>query len=98
MGTSAHDRYYEPEDDNDDEIRFRTDELMRTHRYDAFQLDNIMEAISDIGLKDAEDLQAVLDTHDYTAIGKKIWDVTYTYMEKYALSQAIDEIENEDRE
>jgi phospholipid N-methyltransferase len=95
MGMSRHDAYYEPEDEpNDDEIRFRTDELMRTKEYDAYQTDHIVEALSDMSVKDAEALQLVLDTKDHLAIGRKIWDITYSYMEKFAESQAIDEIEN----
>lgn len=92
---SKHDAYYEPEDEpNDDEIRFRTDELMRTQEYDAYQLNNVMEAITEISLADAEALQLVLDTKDHLAIGRKIWDITYSYMEKFAESQAIFETEN----
>jgi hypothetical protein len=95
MGMTMHDNYYQPDDEpNDDEIRFRTDELMRTQEYDAYQLNNVMEAITEISLADAEALQLVLDTKDHLAIGRKIWDITYSYMEKFAESQAIFDTEN----
>jgi hypothetical protein len=94
MGMSMHDRYYEPEDEpNDDEIRFRTDELMRTKEYDAYEAGNMIEAMTEMSVADAEALQLVLDTKDHLAIGRKIWDITYSYMEKYAESQAISETE-----
>jgi phospholipid N-methyltransferase len=95
MGMTMHDNYYQPDDEpNDDEIRFRTDELMRTQEYDAYQAGNMIEAMTEMSIADAESLQLVLDTKDHLAIGRKIWDITYSYMEKYAESQAIYETEN----
>lgn len=90
------DRYYEPEDDepNSDEIEYRTAELMKTKQYDPYQASNVIEALHEMSHKNVEALQLILDTKDFTAIGRKIWSLTYDYMEGYALAEAESEFDN----
>jgi len=88
------DAYYEPDDSEDrtDEIEERVATLMKTKVYDPFIAGNIVEAMGELSVQQAEDLQDCLDLKDFEMIGRKIWAITYDYMERYALEQAENEI------
>lgn len=85
MNLINNDNYYEPEyDPRSDEIEHRTGELMNTPEYNAYISNHIAEALSEMSIEQAESLQDVLDTKDFHKIGRKIWSMTYDYMEKFA--------------
>ena len=88
------DAYYEPDDSEDrtDEIEERVATLMKTKAYDPFIAGNIVEAMGELSVQQAEDLQDCLDLKDFEMIGRKIWAITYDYMERYALEQTENEI------
>lgn len=95
MGMSRHDAYYEPDDydDRSDEIEERAWELMKPGaQYDYRTTAAISEMLSELGVKDDEALQAVVDTGDYEAIGRKIMTMAMEYMERYATEAAEFEI------
>jgi len=94
MSMNRADAYYEPEDFDDrwDEIEERAWQLMKTPQFDPYQAGNISEMMGELSVDMAKDLQAILDTHDFEQIGRKIWAMTYDYMEKYAKDQAEGEL------
>ena len=91
---SKHDAYYEPEgyDNRSDEIEHRTYELMKTKEFNSYDASNIAEALSELDRNSAESLQEILDTRDFEKIGRKIWAMTYEYLEQHAKTKAENEI------
>ena len=96
MGMSKHDAYYEPEDyDNrTDEIEHKTYELMKTAEFNSYDASNIAEALSELDRNSAESLQEILDTRNFEKIGRKIWAMTYEYLEQHAKTKAENQINN----
>jgi hypothetical protein len=95
MGMSRHDAYYEPEDyDNrSDEIEERAWELMKVGgKFDYRTTSAIAEALSEMGVDDDKALQAVIDSGDYEALGRKLIAMSCDYMEKIATEVAEFEI------
>lgn len=95
MGMSRHDAYYEPDDydDRSDEIEERAWELMKVGgEYDYRTTQAISEALCELGVEDDKAIQAVIDTGDYEALGRKLISVACEYMERYALQAAEFEI------
>jgi hypothetical protein len=95
MGMSRHDAYYEPDDydDRSDEIEARTWELMKIGgQFDYRTSGAISEALSEMGVDDAKALQDVIDTGDFEMIGRKVTNMAYEYMERFALDSAANEI------
>jgi hypothetical protein len=96
MGMSKHDAYYEPEDDDIliEEIEARTHDLMKTPDYTPWDSGHMAEALSELDVKTSEDLQVCLDLRNFEQIGRKIWSITYDYMESFAKAQATSEIQD----
>jgi hypothetical protein len=95
MGMSRHDAYYEPDDydDRSDEIEERTWQLMKVGaQYDFKTSGAVAEALGDMSIDDAKDLQAVIDTGNYEHIGRKILMLAESYMEHFAKNAAENEI------
>jgi len=95
MGMNRADAYYEPDDHDDcsDEIEERTWQLMKVGgKFDYRTSGAISEALSEMGVKESEALQAVIDTGDYGLIGKKIVMMAMDYMEHHAKEVAEFEI------
>jgi len=95
MGISRHDAYYEPDDydDRSDEIEERAWQLMKPGAmYDYRTGSAISEALSEMGVDDAKALQDVIDTGDFEMIGRKVTNMAYEYMERFALDSAANEI------
>lgn len=92
---SRHDVYYEPDDydDRSDEIEARAWELMKVGaKYDYRTTQAISEALSEINKDDDAALQAVIDSGDYEALGRKLISLACDYMEHFAKDWAEGEI------
>lgn len=92
-----HDRYYEPEDNNDEDLLTdRICELLNS-RYDITQdFALFAEGISECSEADRESILTILQgnihTIDFAQLGRKLWDVAFTYSESLAESHAIDDL------
>jgi hypothetical protein len=91
------DRYYEPEDDDSDLIEEYIHDLMQDE-YNPTKYKNFAEAISEAKEADRliieEMLQKPVADRDYAAIGRKLFDMAYSYMEGYAENHAMSSYEN----
>jgi len=95
MGMNRADAYYEPNDydDRSDEIEERTWQLMKIGAtYDYRTTQAISEAMGDLDKKQADALQAIIDTQDYEQIGRKVMMMALDYMERFAKDAAESEI------
>ena len=95
MRMSMHDRWYEPDDydDRTDEIEELTWQLMKVGgQFDYKTSGAISETLSEMGIDDSKDLQDVIDTGDYAAIGRKVIMMAMEYMEHHAKKVAEFEI------
>jgi hypothetical protein len=92
MGTSMHDRYYEPEDDDSgDFIDVRTQELLNTKDYDPALNHHLAEAISEANTEDQESIKDFIANKEWEKLGLKLYYISHEYMEKLAESHAIDD-------
>ena len=88
MGMSMHDRYYEPEDDNDaEEFAERIwDMLHNDPEFDPSDMMNMGEAISQESTK--EDTQQFIRdcvaAKDWAKLGLKLYTLSYEYQESIA--------------
>ena len=96
MGLSMHDRYYEPEDDEGDLLDDRIAELLNT-KYDIttdFSL--FEEGITECSEADRESILTILNgninTIDFTQLGRKLWDVAFSYSEQLAENHAVEDL------
>ena len=83
-------------DSEDEEIYMeeRIDELMsRQEECDPDNLDNLVEALSEASTDDRETLNNFLANKEWDKFGRKIWSISYEYMEKRAESIAQHEVE-----
>ena len=84
-------RYYEPEDDNSDLIDDRVAELMEDE-YSIKKYSNFSEGISEAKKEDQVIIEEMLSKPhadmDFEALGRKLWSMSYDYMEQYAISHA----------
>lgn len=89
-----HERYYEPEDNDDsDKIDERVSELMKDE-YNPAVYSNFAEGISEANEKDREAVELILQQSeiDYAALGRKLYCMAYEYMEGIAESHAADNL------
>lgn len=92
MGTSMHDRYYEPEDDNSgDFIDDRAQELLKTKDYDPALNHHLAEAISEANPEDQQSIQDFIANSEWEKLGMKLYYISHEYMESLAEAHAIDE-------
>jgi len=96
MGMCMHDRYYEPEDDDSDALSERIIDLLNTE-YDITQdFALFAEGIQECSDADKESvltiLQGNVNTIDFTQLGRKLWDIAFSYSESLAESTAIDQL------
>ena len=92
---NRHDAYYEPDDydDRSDEIEERTWELMKIGgKFDYRTSGAISEALSEMGVNDAQALQDVIDSGDFEQLGRKVITMAMEYMEHHAKEIAEFEI------
>jgi hypothetical protein len=89
---NSHDAYYEPEDDytNSDEFQFEVAELMKDE-YNPCNWGNFCEAFE--GVQDPEvvaQLEEMLEKRDFMALGRKLWNLSYEYQERFATDAVLD--------
>jgi hypothetical protein len=92
MGMSRHDAYYEPEDDytDSDEFQCEVAELMKDE-YNPCNWGNFCEAFE--GVQDPEvvaQLEEMLEKRDFMALGRKLWNMSYEYQERFATDAVLD--------
>ena len=89
---SMHDRYYEPEDDDSgDFIDERTYELLKTEDYNLSLIHHLAEAISEASELDQASIIDFVNQQNWEALGRKLYYISYEYMEILAESHAIDD-------
>lgn len=93
MGMNRHDAYYEPEDDYDDRLDEMEHEawklMQKGQKWDYQTAGAISEALSEMGVDDAQALQDAIDTGDFEQIGRKVMMMSMEYMEKFALDDVL---------
>lgn len=87
---SMHDRYYEPEDDSDaialEEAEHEAWKMVQKGgKFDFMTVGAISECLSELGVDEADALQAMIDTGDFEKIGRKIVCMAEEYMMGHAL-------------
>ena len=90
-----HDHYYEPDDyDNrSDEIEESAWQMLKVGgKFDYRTTSAIAEMLSELGTDDDKAIQAVIDSGDYEALGRKLIAMSCDYMERFALEVAEFEI------
>lgn len=71
----------------------RVDELMSSgQECDPDNVDNITEALSECSKEDADTLRDYLAQKDWEKFGRKVWAISFDYMERRAESYAQDEV------
>ena len=86
MGMSRHDAYYEPEDDymDSDELQAEVADLMKD-KYNPCKWDNFNDAFAATQNKDdIAFIEQALENRDFEALGRKLWNMSYEYMENFA--------------
>ena len=88
-----HDRYYEPEDDDSDLLADRITELMKSD-YDPTEYAHFAEGVSEAKESDRQAVESILQQPiiDYEALGRKLFCMTYEYMEDYATRHAEEDL------
>ena len=87
---NMHDRYYEPEDDNSDEIEAEVDRLLKEEN-NPYTPDNILSAIHNDALEPSlETLSTLLQAGDTKAAGVVFSSLIYTYWENQSRNEAND--------
>lgn len=92
MGMNREDAYYEPEDHPNDseEVQWEIDQLMNGElNPDAYC--NFSEAINEADQKDREAVEDILFQNpiNFEALGRKLYDIAYTYAEKWATERVL---------
>ena len=90
-----HDHYYEPDDHDDrsDEIEERTWQMLKVGgKFDYRTTSAIAEMLSELGTDDDKAIQAVIDSGNYEALGRKLIAMSCDYMERFAKDVAENEI------
>ena len=87
------DRYYEPEDDDSDLLDERIADLMKED-YNPENYSNFAEAISEAKDSDREAVELILQQpkSDYEALGRKLFNMAYEYMERFAENHAQEDL------
>ena len=86
MGMNMHDRWYEPEDDymDSDELQAEVADLMKD-KYNPCKWDNFNDAFAATQHKDdSAFIEQALENRDFEALGRKLWNMSYEYMENFA--------------
>ena len=83
---NRHDAYYEPEDDymDSDELQAEVADLMKD-KYNPCKWDNFNDAFAATQNKDdIAFIEQALENRDFEALGRKLWNMSYEYMENFA--------------
>lgn len=92
------DRYYEPEDDDSDLIEDRIAELVNTEYDITKNFSLFSEGISECSEADREAVLTILagnvNTIDFQQLGRKLWDIAFSYSESLAENHAHSDYES----
>lgn len=89
---SMHDRYYEPEDDDGEEIEERIEELLKDEHY-PYSAENIEEAIlNDAMIAHTETLADLLSKGKTNEAGVVLSSLLYTYWEERSRDRVLDNL------
>lgn len=89
---SLHDAYFEPPDDDSEEIQERVWDLLQSDN-NPFDADNIREAIFEDAFEGHwETLSALLHEKNHSAVGGVISGILWTYWEERSQREVIDGI------
>jgi hypothetical protein len=92
MGMNRADAYYEPEDDPNDseEVQWEIDQLLKGE-LNPDDYSNFSEAICEADRKDREAVEDILcqPQINFEALGRKLYDIAYTYAEKWATDRVL---------
>lgn len=92
MGMSMHDRYYEPEDDDSEEIQECIDYKLKNENY-PYSAENIKECFQEDGFEGTwESLATLLSQGDTNAAGVVLSATLYTYWEERSEREVLDNI------
>jgi len=101
MGMSMHDRYYEPEDD-DDFLSERIADLLNTELDIGQDFSLFAEGITECSEADKESVLTILQGNNleinFEHLGRKLWDIAFSYAESIAESRAIDQLNSGSRD
>lgn len=89
MGMNRHDAYYEPEDDymDSDELQAEVADMMKDE-YNPCKWENFNEAFAATqNQEDIAALEEMLEKRDFEALGRKLWNMSYEYMESFAIGK-----------
>lgn len=91
------DRYYEPEDDNEEDLLSERIIDLLNGRYDITKDFSLFaEGITECSQADRESiltiLQGNINTIDFTQLGRKLWDVAFSYSESLAENHAAEDL------
>ena len=97
MGMSMHDRWYEPEDNDDsDLLQDRIADLLNSDYNITTNFSLFAEGISECSESDKESILTILDgnvnTIDFAALGRKLWAVSFSYAESIAENHAGEDL------
>jgi len=90
-------RYYEPEDDDSDALSERIIDLLNT-KYDITEDFSLFaEGIQECSEADRESVLTILrgnniNTIDFAQLGRKLWDIAFTYSEELAENHAVEDL------
>ena len=94
--TSKFDAWLTAAPDNSDEdeyIENRVCELLKTDEYDPDHVAHIAEAIGEASETDQQIIRDFIEQDKWAELGRKLFCMSYEYMEKFATSQAESEIQ-----
>ena len=98
MGMASEDRYYEPEDNNEEDLLAdRIIDLLNS-KYDITQNFALFsEGISECSESDKESIMTILNgnninTIDFAQLGRKLWAVSFGYSESLAENHAYEDL------
>lgn len=74
-------------------IEQRVDELMDESDFDPSDVGHMAEAISEASKEDQETIRDYIEQKDWEKLGRKLYCMTYEYMEHFAESRAQSEVE-----
>lgn len=98
------DRYYEPDSEDDDWVDWypcRVADYM-DGEYSITKYSNFAEGIQEAAEPDRLIIQEMLDKPhadiDFAALGRKLWDMSFSYMERFAQDSAQEDWEKGNRD
>lgn len=79
--------------DEDEYIDNRVIELLKEEDYDPTDVGHIAEAVSEASETDQQIIRDYIEQDNWQELGRKLFCMSYEYMEKFATSQAQSEVQ-----